>query len=111
VEGAVKLEYRLTMTIAEHGFSDEAAERCLDALLALHPETGPVVAQNTDSGHLTITIALDATDPWAATNLGAGILADSLTQAEVPVTPVLDLCVSAVDREDSTEDVRELIKA
>jgi hypothetical protein len=101
----------MTMTIAEHGASDEAAEKCLDALLELYPESGPVVSQNSSTGHLTLAVALDATDPWAATNLGARILATSLNRAGLSVTPVLDVSVTMVEHHDSTENVRELIEA
>lgn len=101
----------MTMTIAQHGFSDEAAEKCLDALLDIYPESGPVVSQDTVSGGLTLTIALDATDPWAAANLGARILTKSLSRAELPVTPITDVNVTMVEHYDSTENVRELVEA
>ncbi len=101
----------MTMTIAEHGASDEAAEKCLDALLDLYPKSGPVVSQNTETGHLTLTVAVDATDPWAAANLGARILATSLDRAGLPVTLITDVTVTVVEHDDSTENVRELIEA
>jgi hypothetical protein len=101
----------MAVTVAEHGFSDDAADRCLDALLHLYPDSGPVVSQNTANGRLTLTIGLDATDPWAAAELGARILSESLNAAELPVTEVVDVHVEAVEHEDSTEDVRELIEA
>lgn len=98
----------MTAVIAEHGTNDEAAEACLDALLALYPESGPVVTQNTDTGCLSLTIGMDATDPWAASNIGARILTESLNEARLPVVPIVDVHVSVVDHEESVEDVREL---
>lgn len=73
------------MTIAEHGASDEAAEKCLDALLDLYPDSGPVVSQNTETGQLTLTVGFAATDPWAAANLGSRILSTSLNRAKLRV--------------------------
>jgi len=86
----------MTVTIADHGFSGESAERCLDSLLDLYPESGPVVAQNTATGHLTLVVALDATDPWAASNLGRALVAESLTQAKLTVSPVINIQVTLV---------------
>ena len=105
------MEFRMSVVIAEHGFSDDAAEACLDALLMLYPDAGPVVSQNTATGHLTITVGLDATDPWAASNLGAEILTNSLTRAALRSTTVLDVSVTAVDHEDSAEHVGRLVPA
>lgn len=101
----------MTVTITEHGRSDELAERCLDALTKLYPETGPVVTQNTQTGHLTLTVGMDATDPWAATNLGGRIITESLNEARLPQSEVVDVCVTAVAFDDSMENVRELVEA
>lgn len=110
VEGAL-VEHRMTVTITEHGRSDEAAEKCLDALLDLYPDAGPVVSQNAETGYLTITVGLDATDPWAAANLGFPIVTNSLNRAKLRKTQVVDVNVSAVEFDDSTENVRELAGA
>ena len=96
-------EYRLTMTIAEHGFSEDSAERCLDAFLKHHPEAGPVVSIDPASGTLSITVAVDATDPWAAGNLGAEILADGLNAAELDVTDIVRVDITAVEAEREME--------
>jgi hypothetical protein len=104
--------FRLTVTIAEHGFSEESADRCFDAFDALYPEAGPVVSQNTKDGTLTVTIAVEATDPWAATNLGSEILAAGFDKAQLALTPVLDVCVTAVEYETSRHVHRgELVSA
>lgn len=105
------MEFRMSVVIAEHGASDDAAEACLDALLALYPESGPIVGQNVATGQLTITVGLDATDPWAASNIGSEILTTSLNRAGLPPTPVLDISVTAVDFDDSAEHVGRLVTA
>jgi hypothetical protein len=110
VEGAL-VEYRVTITIAEHGFSDEAADRCLDAFLALDPAAGPVVSQNAASGHLSVTIAVEATDPWAAANLSARIFTKGLEATGLAVTPIIDVSVTQVESENLTCDDRELVRA
>lgn len=106
------MEYRLTIMIANHGASDEAAEACLDALLKLYPETGPVVSQNVATGCLSLTVAVDATDPWAASNMGSHIFSESLNAAQLPLAPIVGVNVHVVDAGDySSEDVRELVSA
>lgn len=104
-------EYRITVTIADSGDMD-AAERCLDALNERAPETGPVVSVDLAANTLSLTIAVDATDPWAAANLASSIYADSLTKAELPLAPVIDIQVSVVDDEHpTTQRRRELVGA
>lgn len=90
-------EFTLTITIGEHGYSEEAAEKTLDAFLKLVPDAGPVVSQNLAQGTLSITIGLQATDPWAASNIGRDRLAEGLTEAGLAFTSVVDLCVTASD--------------
>lgn len=105
------MEYRITATIAEHGASDEWAERCLDDLLERHPEVGPVVCQNAESGHLIITVAVDATDPWAASNLAGQVIADTLNAVRLPPAPVLDVSVMLVEDEDQRVNEHDLVSA
>ncbi len=104
------MEYRLTITIAGHG-NEEAAERCLDAFLTCHSETGPVVSINPSAGTLSVTIALDATDPWAAGNLASRIFATGLKQSELAPTPIIDVAISAVQFDDDSRRSRELVPA
>jgi len=105
------VEYRITAVISHHGLSDEIAERCLDALLVRHPENGPVVSQNTETGELTLTIALEATDPWAAAKLASEVIGGTLDVLALPMTEILDVVVALADREPAPEDVRELVGA
>lgn len=107
MEGTL-VEYRIAITIAEHGFSDDAADRCLDAFLSLYPDAGAVVSQNTSNGHLSVTIAVDATDPWAAVNLSATMFTTGLDTAKLPATSIIDVCVTQVEFDDSTCN-RELV--
>lgn len=104
------MEYRLTITIAGHG-DEEAAERCLDAFLAAHPETGPVVTIDPRVGTLSVTIALDATDPWAAGNLASRIWSDGLNGSGLTPAPIIDVAISAVELDDERERRRELVPA
>jgi hypothetical protein len=110
MEGAL-VEYRVTVTIAEHGFSDEAAESALDALLEIAEAAGPVVSQDAESGEMRLTIALDADDAWTAAEQASSVFAEALDKTGLPVTEVIGVQVTAVEREDSTENVRELVSA
>lgn len=99
------MEYRLTVTIAEHGASEEVAERILDALVEVHPETGPVVSQDLTDSTLTITVAIEATDPWTASTLGSRVVGGTLEHLDLPMTEVLDVCVSALDQNERAAHV------
>lgn len=91
------MEFRITVTIADHGFSDEAAERCYDAFADLHAQHGPVVDHNSETGELSVTVSLDATDPWAAANLGSRIIGSGLEASGLERTGIIDVCVTAVE--------------
>ena len=104
------MEYRLTITIAEHG-NEADAERCLDAFLERHPETGPVVSIDPRTGTLSVTIAVDATDPWAASNLASRIWADGFNQSGLELTPIVDVSISAVEFEEDARARRQLVPA
>lgn len=55
-------EHRITITQAEHGFDPENGERFLAGFLEAHPETGPVVSQDTRAGTISVTFSVDAED-------------------------------------------------
>lgn len=104
------MDYRITLTIARHGASEDAAEAALDSLLELYPECGPVVTQNTETGALALTIAVEATDPWAAGDLAGKIFAKSLDHAKLEVVPILDVSTTAIDPEHAQSDSWDLVR-
>jgi methenyltetrahydromethanopterin cyclohydrolase len=106
-------DFRITITIAEHGFDSAAAERCIDSLDRLYAEVGPVVTQNVADGTMAITIAVTAADAWEAGKAAARIYAAALDDAQLRVTPVIDVHTTAVDpeREPGKPETRELTPA
>ena len=65
--------YRLRMTLPDYGRDEDYAERFLEAFVSAHPETGPIVSQNTAEDTLTVVIAVEATDPDDAWRRGRDI--------------------------------------
>ena len=100
-------EYRVTVSIADHGRSAEAAEAVLDSFVELYPECGPVVSQDLRTGFLSITLAFDATDPWAATNKAKDTFPRGLAHSRIEVAEVVSVEVTTVDEDESGDYVDE----
>jgi hypothetical protein len=66
------MELRITVTLAGVGTLDEdAGDELLDALLARLADVGPVLAQNTETGMLDVTVSIAADDADVADLLDA----------------------------------------
>jgi hypothetical protein len=99
--------YRFTWTVAEHGRLPENGERFLEGFTDAHPEVGPVVSQNTATGHLSITFSLEADDFNAAVEQAIRVFEDGAAASQLEPTEILDLAASlATDHE--THEAREL---
>jgi hypothetical protein len=62
--------------------ADQLGELVLDGFLSRHADTGgPVVSQNTETGELGVTIALDADSLPAATAAGFQVFAEGMIDA------------------------------
>jgi hypothetical protein len=61
-EKAPQMEYRITIDISEYGHDPENGERFSRAFTQAHPEVGAVVAQNTETGVLSIVFTIEADD-------------------------------------------------
>src|SRR4051812_33601023 len=69
-------EYRLTITVSEHGSAPENGERFLNGFMREHPEVGPSVAQNVATGTLSVTFIVDASGGKDAMERGLKIFCD-----------------------------------
>lgn len=98
------MEHRFTITIAELGRSEEAVERVLAAFLELHPEVGPVVTANLESGELSITWAIDAEDARDAYERSTPVFLESMNASRVPEAPPVGVEIVAVQAEDELEE-------
>jgi len=83
------MEYRITVTVSEHGYEPENGERVLDGFLRTHPQTGPVVDQDVAAGTLSITFAVDASDYDHAVDSAREVFAGGMKAAGASVTQVL----------------------
>lgn len=99
--------YRLTLTVSEHGHSPENGEILLHAYSTTHPEAGPVVSQNTETGSLSVTIAVQAADASEAVKEAMPIFVEGLAKSGLSPANTLEISAGPITSEEQ-EDVREL---
>ena len=99
--------YRLTLTVSDHGRSPENGEIMLGAFATTHPEVGPVVSQNTETGSLTVTIAVAAADASEAVKEAIPIFLEGLVKSGLAPANTLEISAGPITSEEQ-EDVREL---
>lgn len=78
------MDYRLhitTRSLADHPDRGELGELVLDGFMRRHADTGPVVSQNTETGEVGVTIAVDADSLPAATATGFQVFAEGMIDA------------------------------
>lgn len=98
------MEYRVTIEIAEYGHDPENGERWLAAFMDAHPEVGPVVSQNTETGALAVTYSFDAPTWDEVATKGAEIFVESGDAAGLPPTQVLSCHLELVPDEETVEE-------
>jgi hypothetical protein len=98
--------FRLRLSMSDYGRDPENGERFLEAFMKTHPEVGPVVSQNVQTGQLVVTIALEARDVTDAVGRGVPIFVEGLEASELPPSDVLDISAALI-RADELE-AREL---
>lgn len=93
----MSMEYQLSITFAELGYSVELPDRLLAVLLESMPESAPVIGQDIMTGELTVVIAFDSARPTDDVGLLMGALDSALVRTGVEDEPtVLDVHVAAV---------------
>ncbi len=105
-----EMEYRLTITIPQHGWAEEHADRLLDGFLATHPEAGPVVGQDLEAATLTVVFSLEAENVYEAFERGREVFADGATASGLssPDGPVSASVEEVGDEEVARTSEREL---
>jgi hypothetical protein len=81
--------------------------RLLEAFIETHPESGPVVSQNVETGRLDVTIAVEGTDITQALGKGVPIFVDGLGASKLPPSDVVDISASVIPI-DELDDAGEL---
>ena len=95
-------EYRITITMAGYGTDEDAADALLEAFLAKHPETGPVVSQNCAADTISVTFSLKAGGQEHALKLGQVVWAEGGAASGLEPTRVVRVEIEPV--EDAVED-------
>ena len=99
--------FRLRLSISNLGRDPENGERLLEAFVKSHPEAGPVVSQNVQTGRLDVTIAVGAVDITEALGKGVPIFVDGLGASKLPASDVVDISASVIPA-DELDEAREL---
>jgi len=95
-------EYRITITMAGYGADEDAADALLEAFLARHDETGPVVSQNGTADTISVTFSLKAGGQEHALKLGQVVWAEGGAASGLEPTRVVRVEIEPV--EDAAED-------
>jgi len=90
-------EYRITITMAGYGTSEDAADALLEAFLAKHPETGPVVSQNREADTISVTFVLKASGQEHALKLGQIVWAEGGAASGLEPTRVVRAEIEPVE--------------
>jgi hypothetical protein len=96
--------YRITITMAGYGTDEDAADALLEAFLAKHLETGPVVSQNRVADTISVTFFLRAGGQEHALKLGQVVWAEGGAASGLEPTRVVRAEIEPVVRaaEDQT---------
>jgi hypothetical protein len=90
------MEYRITITLAEHG-SAENAELVLESFLETHPEAAAVVEADTDAGTLSVTYSVVDDDLDNLRRTASETFAEALNHSGLPRAKLLDVETEAID--------------
>jgi hypothetical protein len=102
----MEMEYRIRVTLAEHGqpgIAEDNGERLLDAFEKVHPEVGPSVSADFRQGTLSVLFSLDAEDANKAFERGRPIFAAGLRASRLRATPVTRIEIEAVPANEFKE--------
>jgi hypothetical protein len=95
--------FRLRLSISDLGRDPDNGERLLEAFIKTHPEAGPVVSQNMQTGRLDVTIAVEGTDIAEALVIGVPIFVDGLGASKLPPSDVVDISASVIPADELDE--------
>ncbi len=103
------MEYRLTVTVTEHGRDPASGEKFLQGFIRTHPDVGAVVEQNVETGRLSVTFAFESGDDLTEVSAeGSRIFTEAANATGLPPTEFIEAKLSVVDLEREDEDVLEL---
>jgi hypothetical protein len=103
------MEYQITIEVSDYGHESENGERFLRAFMETHPKVGPAVAQNTDTGVLTIVFSFDVAEGTNPAEAAATVFTDGAHATGLPATRILSMHIDLVEEEDRTEDRQPIL--
>jgi hypothetical protein len=95
--------FRLRLSLSGLGHDPANGERLLEAFSRTHPDTGPVVSQNVQTGRLEVTIAVEATDITDALAKGVPIFVDGLGASKLAPSDLVDVSASLIPADELDE--------
>lgn len=98
------MEYRVTITISEHGSDPANGERFLAGFMNAHPEAGPAVSQNLETGTLSVTFSFEAHDLAGVADQASSIFTAGANATGLPATPLVHAEIESVS-DDEVDDV------
>jgi hypothetical protein len=105
-------EFIIHITVAEHGRDWENGERWLDGFMEAHPETGPSVSQDIETGTLSVTFGIEADDAENAFDVARPIFGSGAAASGLDPSEILNIEVSLVQPDEcEAPDLREPIPA
>src|SRR2546423_2959004 len=99
--------FRLRLSVSDLGHDPKNGVRLLEAFMKTHPQAGPVVSQNVQTGRLDVTIAVEGIDITEALGKAVPIFVDGLGASKLPPSDVVDITASLIPA-DELGETREL---
>lgn len=89
------MEFRVTVTIAEHGRDPDNGLAFLRGFRTVPAAMGPVVDQDTETGHLSVTFCFEASGLEEAMNTWVSIFTEGGAASGLSPTPLMDFGIAA----------------
>ena len=103
MEGTLTMEYRFNITAAGYGRDEAHGEQALDAFLAKHESTGPVVGQHADDDTLTVVFSIDSDTFDGVVDRGLRIWSEAISGTVLEGAPIVAMHVDVVLAERELE--------
>jgi hypothetical protein len=104
-------EYRVRITMAGHGESDEAAAAFLDGFLETNPECGPVVSQDAAANTISVIVGLRAKNEENAVHLAAEVWAEGGIASGLEPGDIVRVEVERVVDQESADSAADPVYA
>ena len=104
-------EWRVTVSMYGYGRDEDAAEALLEAFLEKYPEGGPVVSQNIETEHTSVTFVVTAGDPNHAASLAQIAFIEGASCSGLPPVEWGGFEIVPVADDDAVTEERKAVTA